>query len=175
MTFCHIRIKAICDLAIEIAQISSSDFVVELGCGDGSFLLRAAQQTGCSGWGIDISQLQIERAISRTEAMNLSDLISFTCGDLFSTCEFKSGTDTAFTDNNWFEMASVIYIYLVPHMLKDKRLLHVLNFCLSRGCKILAYEYPLPIKELQTPERSVSSTYISGIHFYETHRTLSTQ
>ncbi|MCA1796202.1 MAG: DUF1365 family protein [Geobacteraceae bacterium] len=62
---------------IKKADIKSSDHVLEIGCGWGSFAIEAVQQTGCRVTGITLSHEQLALARERVEAVGLEDHIEF--------------------------------------------------------------------------------------------------
>ena len=60
---------------IEKADIRSTDHVLEIGCGWGSFAAAAAKNTGCRVTGVTLSQQQYEYAKQRVEREGLSDRV----------------------------------------------------------------------------------------------------
>jgi cyclopropane-fatty-acyl-phospholipid synthase len=56
------------DRIIELAQITNDHHVLEIGCGWGSFAIRALQTTGCNYTGITISTEQLHLAQTRITA-----------------------------------------------------------------------------------------------------------
>jgi cyclopropane-fatty-acyl-phospholipid synthase len=60
---------------IKKAQLSSSDHVLEIGCGWGSFAIEAVRQTGCRVTGITLSREQLALARERVAAAGLEDRI----------------------------------------------------------------------------------------------------
>lgn len=61
---------------IEKAQIDSSDHVLEIGCGWGSFAIEAVRQTGCRVTGITLSHEQLALARQRVREAGLEGKIS---------------------------------------------------------------------------------------------------
>jgi SAM-dependent methyltransferase len=53
------------DEVLDIVGLTSSDRVVDLGCGPGELLVRLAERTGCGGLGVDLAEAQIEEARRR--------------------------------------------------------------------------------------------------------------
>ena len=64
------------DALVKAAQITASDHVLEIGCGWGSFAIRAAKTTGCKVTGITISEEQFTEARSRVRAAGLEDKVN---------------------------------------------------------------------------------------------------
>ena len=60
---------------IEKAQISSTDHVLEIGCGWGSFAIEAVRQTGCRVTGITLSHEQLKLAQERVREAGLENQI----------------------------------------------------------------------------------------------------
>ena len=50
--------------------------MLEVGCGWGSFAMRAAQRTGCRVTGITVSKEQLAEATARVKAAGLADRIT---------------------------------------------------------------------------------------------------
>lgn len=67
--------RAKLDRIIGLAQISAEDHVLEIGCGWGSFAIRAAQTRGCRVTGITLSPAQLEEAQRRVREAGLQDRI----------------------------------------------------------------------------------------------------
>eukprot|EP01025_Chloroclados_australasicus_P005212 TRINITY_DN11504_c0_g2_i5.p1 TRINITY_DN11504_c0_g2~~TRINITY_DN11504_c0_g2_i5.p1 ORF type:complete len:1114 (+),score=82.38 TRINITY_DN11504_c0_g2_i5:37-3378(+) len=63
------------DELIKLANISSNDHVLEIGCGWGSFAIRAVQTTGCKVTGITISKEQLQEAQLRVRQRQLENKI----------------------------------------------------------------------------------------------------
>jgi 23S rRNA (guanine745-N1)-methyltransferase len=57
--------RPLLDAIAEILAASKSDVVLDAGCGDGFYLGTLARETGCRGYGIDISVPAIEAAARR--------------------------------------------------------------------------------------------------------------
>ena len=55
--------------------------MLEVGCGWGSFAIRAAQRTGCRVTGITVSKEQLAEATARVKAAGLADRVTLTFCD----------------------------------------------------------------------------------------------
>ncbi|GBG24148.1 Sphingolipid C9-methyltransferase [Hondaea fermentalgiana] len=64
------------DSIIRKADLKSSDHVLEIGCGWGSFAIRAASTVGCRVTGITISTEQLAEAQARVRAAGLEDKVN---------------------------------------------------------------------------------------------------
>jgi cyclopropane-fatty-acyl-phospholipid synthase len=63
------------DALIARAEIGSNDHVLEIGCGWGSFAIRAARQTGCRVTGVTLSVEQLEYARQKVREEGLESRI----------------------------------------------------------------------------------------------------
>jgi len=63
------------DRIIQLAEIDKTDHVLEIGCGWGSFAVRAAREIGCRVTGITVSQEQLQLARQRVRDANLEELV----------------------------------------------------------------------------------------------------
>jgi cyclopropane-fatty-acyl-phospholipid synthase len=64
------------DALIDKAGITADHHVLEIGCGWGSFAMRAASRTGCRVTGLTISKEQLAEATDRVKAAGLADKIT---------------------------------------------------------------------------------------------------
>ena len=64
------------DALIEKAQLTADHHVLEIGCGWGSFAIRAASTTGCRVTGLTLSKEQLAEANLRVKAAGLEDKIT---------------------------------------------------------------------------------------------------
>jgi ribosomal protein L11 methylase PrmA len=86
----------------ELAPVSSSDVVYDLGCGDGRLLFAALEKGAGRCVGIDIDPRVINRAREWAAHTGVEDKVTFIEGDLM---------DHDFSD------ATVILLYLFPEVL----------------------------------------------------------
>ena len=89
----------IVDTMLELAGVTSSDTVFDLGCGDGRIVISAAKKYGARGVGIDINPDRIEEARDNARSAGVADRVRFEVNDLF---------DADIHD------ATVIALYLLP-------------------------------------------------------------
>jgi SAM-dependent methyltransferase len=69
------------DRMLALAGTTPADTVLDIGCGDGAIVIRAAQRLGCRGIGVDIDESLIEAARERADAAGLERLVEFRHGD----------------------------------------------------------------------------------------------
>jgi len=75
------------DALIAKADIQAGHHVLEIGCGWGSFAIRAASTTGCRVTGLTLSKEQLAEATARVKAAGLQDQITL----LF--CDYRDTPD----------------------------------------------------------------------------------
>jgi len=113
------------DQILKSAKLKENDVFIELGCGDGRVLQKAAKDYGVTGWGIDINPILIWKANILKKIKKL-DKISFTRGNV-KTAGFKN--------------ADVLYIFLFPKLvntLKNKILQDT-----KKGVLIIAHGFKI--------------------------------
>mgnify|MGYP001569945276 FL=1 len=117
--------RAIC----ELAKITRSDLVYDLGCGDGTLIITAVKDYGAKAVGIEIDPLRYWIAKTRIWFNNLFDRVEVIQEDFFKTDLSK---------------ATVVVVYLVPKTLE--KLLPKFRKELKKGTRIVSYKYELGIK-----------------------------
>lgn len=70
---------------LKLAAVSDKDIVYDLGCGDGRFVVTAAQQFGARGVGVDIDPQRIQEARELAKRTGADSKVRFIEGDLFET------------------------------------------------------------------------------------------
>lgn len=70
---------------LEMAQVTASDTVYDLGCGDGRIVISAAQKYGARGVGVDIDPHRIAEARESAQKAGVAERVRFVLGDLFET------------------------------------------------------------------------------------------
>ena len=73
------------DAMLKVAEVSSSDVVYDLGCGDGIIVATAAQKFGATAVGIDIDPQRVKEATDRIQKANVTDKVKILNQDLFTT------------------------------------------------------------------------------------------
>jgi SAM-dependent methyltransferase len=111
---------------IKLADIKASDIIYDLGCGDGTLLLKAAKLKHASGVGLEIDPSRVCIAKARAFLGGVSKLVLIKRKDLFSEDISK---------------ASVVVVYLVPKTLKRLESKFIKE--LKPGTKVISYVYPI--------------------------------
>lgn len=91
--------QEVVDRMLQIADVKGTDYVIDLGCGDGRMPITAAKVYGAKGFGVDLNPVRIEEANANAKREGVTDKVSFEVKNLF---------DTKIAD------ASVMTMYLLP-------------------------------------------------------------
>ncbi len=86
---------------LEIAKVSSKDYLIDLGSGDGRIVITAAQKYGTRGFGVDLNPQRIVEANENARQEKVTDKVAFYQRDLFATD---------------LSPATVITMYLLPRV-----------------------------------------------------------
>ena len=124
--------RAIC----ELAEITMSDLVYDLGCGDGTLIITAAKEYGAKVVGIEIDPLRFLSSMIRIIFNGLSSRVAVKRENFFNTDLSK---------------ATVVVMYLIPKTLN--LLLPKFKKELKKGTRIVSYKYPLKLKVQKSPLR----------------------
>jgi SAM-dependent methyltransferase len=91
-------------------RLDSSSFLVDLGCGDGRWLIAASKLTQCRSFGIDLDDDRLKLANQSISEHDLDDKIVVQRGDIF---------DFVKNDRNVFCIADVFILYLFRDAMVD--------------------------------------------------------
>lgn len=114
------------DRMLQIAKVGPSDYVIDLGSGDGRMVITAAKKYGARGFGVDLDRRLVELANKRAASEGVAGKAVFYERDLY---------ETDLTE------ASVVTIYLLPevNLMVRPRLLATLK----PGTRIVAHDYDM--------------------------------
>jgi SAM-dependent methyltransferase len=115
------------DEMLKLAQVGPQDTVYDLGCGDGRFIISAAEKFGARGVGIDLDPKRLAEAVAGARRAGVSERVSFRQEDLFKTD---------------LSAATVVTLFLFPEL--NARLAPKLRASLKSGSRIVAYEFGIP-------------------------------
>jgi len=120
---------------LELAAVTASDRVVDLGSGDGRIVITAARRFGAGGLGVEIVPELIRISRERARAAGVADRVEFREQDLFATDLGE---------------ATVVTMYLLPdvNLQLRPRLL-----ALAPGTRIVSHDWDLGD---WTPDRTVT-------------------
>jgi len=86
---------------LQIAKVTASDYVIDLGSGDGRIVITAAKKHGARGFGVDLNSVRISEANENARKAGVTDKVAFYQRDLFETDVSE---------------ATVITMYLLPRV-----------------------------------------------------------
>jgi len=115
------------DAALRLLELSAEDELLDVGCGDGRFLVAACDAHGCTGRGIEWDSELVARARRRVEEAALADMVTIVQGDA--------------TKEEWGE-PSAVFLYLVPDGLARVR--ERVVALLRGGARIATNMFSLP-------------------------------
>jgi len=117
----------IVDKMLEIASVTASDVVYDLGSGDGRIVLRAAEKFGARAVGVEIDHGLAVESTEKTKEMKLDKLVTIIEGDLFQTD---------------IRPATVVTIYLL--LSTNDRLRPLMEKDLRPGTRVVAHDIRIP-------------------------------
>lgn len=119
--------QAAVDAMLQLAQVRSNDVVYDLGCGDGRFVITAAQKFGARGVGIDLDPRRLAEAAEGARRAGVTERVSFRREDLFET-DFSSAT--------------VVTLFLFAEL--NAKLAPRLRSSLKPGARIVSFQFGIP-------------------------------
>ncbi len=114
------------DRMLVLAGVQKSDFVVDLGCGDGRIPVTAAKTFGARGLGVDIDPVRIAEAIANAKAAGVEHLVTFKLQDALKT-DVSSAT--------------VVTTYLLSA--SNLRLRPILTKTMKPGSRIITHNFSM--------------------------------
>jgi SAM-dependent methyltransferase len=112
------------DPLLDLARVTSTDLLVDLGCGDGRIVIRAAQRLGARGVCVEIDPALVARSRAAADTAGVRDRIRFVQGDMF---EAPLGD------------ATVVALYLSPAL--NERLRPKLFRELAPGARVVSHNF----------------------------------
>lgn len=129
---------------LELGQVTETDYIYDLGCGDGRILITAAQQYGVKGMGVDLDPERVQEATYAARQLGLVPRIRFQQKDLLKVD---------------LSPATVVTFYLLPE--SNLRLRQKLQTELAPGSRIITHSFDmgdwLPTRTTQVSD--VINTY----------------
>lgn len=84
------------DRMLSLAGVTKSDYVIDLGCGDGRIPIAAAKKYGARGLGVDIDPVRIAEANTNLKAAGVQNLVEFRLQDALKTDVSEATVVTTF-------------------------------------------------------------------------------
>lgn len=116
--------QVVVDEMLRVANVGATDFVVDLGSGDGVIVLTAASRLKASGFGVDIDPELVKQSNSRAKTLGVADRAAFQVQDVFRADLSK---------------ATVVTLYLLPDMMA--KLQPKLFNELKPGTRVVSHDY----------------------------------
>jgi len=110
---------------LDLAEVGASDYLIDLGCGDGRIAVAAARR-GARALGVDLDPLRIQEAAAAARIAGVESRVRFRRQDLFRTPIFD---------------ASVVAVYLLPEI--NLRLRPRLLTELRPGARIVSHAFDM--------------------------------
>jgi hypothetical protein len=112
---------------LEMAKVTGSDILYDLGCGDGRIVITAAKRYGTRGVGIDLEPERIKESKAYAKQAGVEDLVEFLLQDVM-----KSDISEA----------TVVTLYLLPE--SNAILRPILEEQLKEGARVVSHNYHMP-------------------------------
>ena len=135
--------EAVADEMLQLARVSATDHVYDLGSGDGRIVMLAAQKYRARGVGIEIDPVLVARARQAARDGEVSERVRFVEGDLFEAD---------------ISAATVVTIYLSPRV--NARLEPKLRSELRPGTRIVSHQFPIGTWAPDTAVRGLDGTML---------------
>jgi len=111
---------------LELAQVTSSDVLYDLGCGDGRIVITAAKKYGARGVGVDIDPQRIQESQANARTAGVENRVKFIQQDAMTV-------DVS--------PATVVTLYLLPD--SNRRLRGNLTRELKPGSRIVSHAFDM--------------------------------
>ena len=115
--------QVVVDKMLEIAKVSSKDYLIDLGSGDGRMIITAAKRYGARGFGVDLNKSLVTLSNRNAAKMGVANRAVFYERDLHETDLAK---------------ADVLTLYLLPevNLMVRPRIL-----ALKPGTRLVSHDY----------------------------------
>jgi predicted methyltransferase len=140
---------------LKLAGVKASDYVIDLGSGDGRIVIVAAKHFGARGLGVEIVPELVEKSRDNAKRAGVADRAEFRVQDLFATD---------------LSQATVITMYLLPEVnlqLKPKLL------ALKPGTHIVSHDWdmgpdwkPDRTVTVDAPDKPIGREKVSKLHLW---------
>lgn len=134
--------QKVVDEMIKLGEVKATDYVIDLGSGDGRIIISAAKTAKSRGLGVDIDPKLVELSNNNAKNEGVADRVEFIERDMFKTDISK---------------ANVLMLYVLPEFMQ--RLRSKVQAELKPGTRVVAHDYhmgdwyPDRIIELTVPEK----------------------
>jgi hypothetical protein len=146
--------QVVVDEMLRMGKVTASDYIIDLGSGDGRIVITAAKRLGARGFGVDLDTYLLKIANATAKKEGVADRANFVEQNLFETD---------------LSPATVVTSYLLPEM---NAKLRPRLLALKAGTRVVAHDYsmgewdPDEQKTLLVPEKIVGDPGKSYIYLY---------
>ena len=139
---------------LELAGVGPSDYVIDLGSGDGRIVIVAARRFGARGLGVEIVPDLVEQSREHARRAGVADRAEFRVQDLFETD---------------LSRATVITMYLLPDV--NVRLRPRLQ-ALKPGTRIVSHDWdmgdwkPDRVVTVDAPDKPIGREKVSRLYLW---------
>ncbi|MEM0007671.1 MAG: methyltransferase domain-containing protein [Candidatus Bathyarchaeia archaeon] len=141
---------SVIDAALNMVEVKPDEVFADLGCGDGSVLIKAAKKFGVYCVGFEVNPALVKLAHKKAEIAGVKHLIDVVCSDLFTID---------------FSRLNVIYVYPFPPII-PKLSEKIMNEG-KRGTRVLVHDHSLhglqPAKSIEIFERGI---HVHSVQLY---------
>jgi len=118
--------QAVVDEMLRIAAVQPSDYVIDLGCGDGRIPVTAAAFFGARALGVDIDPGRIAESVANAKVAGVTGRVEFRQGNLFELD---------------LSAATVVTMYLLPDV--NMKLRPRLFEMLKPGTRVVSHDFSM--------------------------------
>lgn len=146
--------QIVVDEMLAMAKVGASDYIIDLGSGDGRIVITGAKKYGARGFGVDLDTYLLKIANANAKKAGVADRARFIEQNLFETD---------------LSPATVVTTYLLPEM--NEQLIPKL-FALKPGTRVVVHDYAMgewdadDEKTLVVPEKVVGDPGRSYIFLF---------
>lgn len=142
---------SVVDAALDLAEIKPNEVFVDLGCGDGTVLIRAAERFGVFSVGFEVDSGLVKVAQMKVKESGFKSLIEIVYADLF-----KVG----------ISRFNVVYVYPYPPVVGS--LSEKIAGEYKRGSRILVHDYALKnLQQAKTVRIPGGTLHVHTIYLYK--------
>ena len=116
--------QVVVDEMLRMAKLGASDYVIDLGSGDGVIVLTAATQYKARGFGVDIDPELVKLSNAEAKRRGVDERVSFQVQDVFKAD---------------LSRATVLTLYLLPSMMTSLR--SKIYDELKPGTRVVSHDY----------------------------------
>jgi SAM-dependent methyltransferase len=122
--------EAVIEKMFEMAKITKTDVVFDLGCGDGRIVAMAAKKFGTRSVGVDLNPVRIKECMETITKYKVEELVEK------GLIEYRLGNALTVAD---FDQATVVMLYMLPQFMDDLK--PIVLKSLKPGSRIVSHDF----------------------------------